>query len=639
MPTNYVTQMSNSGSGTFNVMDKEARTAITEEATARAAADTAEATARQTAITAEATARQTAITDEATARAAADTEEATAREAEFTDLKIALNNYDKTGKYEKTFTYDNAFVGSVVAKDIFVHNGDLVEIYIENITEGMITNDTTCIVYLGGVQKGSIFILNRGQLFRADSDVTSVSVYVPTGAVAKAGSFKFHVNCVNRINADHYTDIIGTTPAKDMPTPEGTYGLGSITYQKNRGSVHCVVASTEGEYTVAFPISATAFRLAFKANSEEIPSLRVYTAYANNYWGSNANIIAEMTLEKGITWLDITSEQASGMRYVLLRFLRAGVYDFDFYVSRQANNSFDTPVEVFAINSAHSEKAAEADRLKDTSYQDIVFWGDSITQGAGAGSGDQNFVQKCCELLGTDRYTNAGCGGETSWTIAARQGGTVVYIPAGAVYGSHYELKDENGNPVRPLVGGYLVGNGPPYTRIIELNGMSGELGRVGNDDYTISGINTTLQCDTPLVFPGSRLGFKVAVIFAGTNDWSDENPLESIPYIRAMVEKLPDKNYVVMGIYKANSPEYEQAMRDNFGSHFFNTRKMLVENGLGINGLTPTAEDTEAIDAGLVPPQLLADGIHPNTYGHNAIGIMLYQHMVFLGLDRIING
>lgn len=47
MSDNYVTKMSKSGGGTYNVMDKEARQAVTDEATARAAAISAEATERQ----------------------------------------------------------------------------------------------------------------------------------------------------------------------------------------------------------------------------------------------------------------------------------------------------------------------------------------------------------------------------------------------------------------------------------------------------------------------------------------------------------------------------------------------------------------------------------------------------------------
>jgi lysophospholipase L1-like esterase len=553
--------------------------------------------------------------------------------------------YDATGEYTKTVTLASAAAVRVDAENIFFHKGDIVEIYIENVTEGMITNTVVCPVYINNVRVGNIFILTRGQFFTVGSDTKDIGVYVPSSNVSSAGTFKLHINCLNRRPSDHYLDLIGQNPDKIVSIPEATYHAestgNSLTASFNGSFTHCEVSTMAADvYAIAFPIrNGSAVRFVLRVNGNNpLNNIVIYTVYSKTSWASNATIIYDGGLSKGIHYFDISAEQATSRRFIMIRFNDASTYDFDYYCSYQADKSFDTPVEIFAYHAVKADSAEEADHLKDKSYNDIVFWGDSITAGAGTGTGEMNFVEKCCSLLGTTRYSNAGVGGETSWTISARQGGNVVYIPKGAVSGSHYTLTDRNGNPIRPFEQGYLMGGGPPkYAKMVTVNGFTGELKRNGTDDYSILDVNTTLLCDTPLIFPGANLSFKIAVIFVGTNDWDDNDPTESIPYVKAMVAKQANKNYIVMSSYRANSPVYEQAMLDEFGSHYFNTRKMLVDNGLNINGLTPTSADETAISAGLVPPSLLADAIHPNGYGHNAIGIMLYNHFVFLGYDTLL--
>lgn len=552
--------------------------------------------------------------------------------------------YYSTGSYEKEITIEGSFIGEVVADDIYLFENDVIEIYCENVTSGVITDSVTSHVYIGGSLIGDIFVLPRNQFFTVSSDTTQVSLYIPVGAVGNPGTFKFHINCLNRKPMNHYDDIVGEYPGKRFSKPEATLNFdvqgNTFTYNRNRMVVETtIVHAASNLVVVAVPISnGIPVTLGMNVKNTAINSIVIYAAYSKNSWASSAVEIFDGSLETGIHFFELTAEQTNGKRFILIRINSTGTFNIDYYISYQnAEKRFYTPGVLYAYQADKAISAKEAEKLADTSYRDIVFWGDSITEGAGAGQ-DPSFVQKCCALLGTDSYTNAGVGGETSWTIAARQGGMIVYLPAGAVENTHYSFVDEKGNPVRPLVGGYLVGNGPPRTRSIKIKDQSGLLDRVDTDDYIITGISTTLDCKTPLIFPGSELNFKIAVIFVGTNDWDDSEPLESIPYVEAMVNKLDSNNYIVMSCYRANNSEYETAMLNAFGSHYFNTRKMLVENGLELNNLSPTAADTAAIAQGMVPPSLLdGNSIHPNGYGHNAIGIMLYNHMVFLGYDKLL--
>ena len=538
-----------------------------------------------------------------------------------------------SARYEFTGTSPTPSISQIYFPNAFFFAGDIIEIYFENVTPGMINNSATVYLYDDATQIAQFFPLTRSQFVTLTDNTDKLSVYVPNTVVDTAGSYKVTLICYNRHIGDHFADLIGSAPKKIAALPVATFHAdtpgNTLTAVQNGCVSHCVVTATGNIYTIAFGIKqATGGRFAIRANTN-IDNVNLITAYLNNNWSTNSTFFYEGNLSKGNHYFDFTDADMVSRRYIIIRFNGTGTYDFDYYMSYQDDNGFDIPAEIFAY---HAEKADEADHLKDTSYNKIVFWGDSITAGTGTTPGNPNFVEKCCSLLNVDEYTNAGVGGETSWTIAARQGGSVVYLPAGDVSASTYSLRDRNGNPVRPLEQGYLMGGGPPrYSSTVIVNGVSGTLTRNATDDYSISA-STILDHDTPLIFPGAILNFKIAVIFVGTNDWNASRPLESIPYVQTMVnkQKIYSDYYIVMSQYRDYNATYEQAMLDTFGCHYFNTRKMLIENGLDINGITPTAADTAAIAAGNVPPSLLADAIHLNDAGHNALGIMLYEHFVF---------
>ena len=77
--------------------------------------------------------------------------------------------------------------------------------------------------------------------------------------------------------------------------------------------------------------------------------------------------------------------------------------------------------------------------------------------------------------------------------------------------------------------------------------------------------------------------------------------------------------------------------MLAHYGNNFFPTRRELVENGLTIQGLTPTANDLVYINAGTVPESLRIDATHLNAEGYNALGKLLAYKMFSLGFDKII--
>ena len=259
---------------------------------------------------------------------------------------------------------------------------------------------------------------------------------------------------------------------------------------------------------------------------------------------------------------------------------------------------------------------------------EIVFWGDSLT--AGAGGGGVTYCSVCANLLGKS-HKNCGVGGETEQTVAARQGGNNLIIPPGNVNGNYTfsQMLDETGKQILPL----RQGTGGNTVNPVIINGQECALS-LSEETYTISGYNGTLDFATPALFNGYKIQGDITVIFVGANGLGSNTVAERISYIKSMISRIGRK-YVVMGISYGNNTDRasdDAAMREAFGNHFFPTRKMLVNNGLTVAGITPTAQDIADMNDGVVPTSLRSDHIHLNADGYTALGKMLAGFIVGLG-------
>ena len=262
---------------------------------------------------------------------------------------------------------------------------------------------------------------------------------------------------------------------------------------------------------------------------------------------------------------------------------------------------------------------------------DLLFWGDSLT--AGAGGGDTSYPKVCAETLGLTRI-NCGVGGETANTISARQGGNNVIIPAGNVNGTYTTLSDIFGASIAPL----LQGTGSDSGNALIIDGQTCTLSHDANG-YTISGYTGSAITVPKLArFRGSDFTGKVVVIFVGQNGatFTGLTGVDArIAIIDSMIKHIGHERYVIMGLSTGTNTSREaddNQMLAHYGNKFFPTRTLLVDYGLTINGLTPTAKDETDIANGTVPKQLRSDGTHMNAYGYTAIGKLLADKIRSLG-------
>ena len=362
-------------------------------------------------------------------------------------------------------------------------------------------------------------------------------------------------------------------------------------------------------------------------------------------WAPTSNpLIGSLTLKKGTNIYKVelkkqysheVSPTEEDFTHVLFEMASATAYKnfvFDAYVFD--NSNLYNILISFDLSEYYTK--SEIDSLIENSSYDykIIFWGDSLT--AGAGGNGTTYPKVCADELGITSYLNAGVGGETANTIASRNGANNMIIPIGDVNGTYSigDLKDAYGTNILPL----RQGTGGNTVNPILVNGhkctlsLSQTSSTDANATYTITGYTgEPTKYPMPCKFSGCNLTADITVIFVGQNGPSFEQRLSIIDSI---VSRTNGK-YIVLTLSSGTEEQMksqEATMLSKYGNHLFKTREMLSKYGLSMMNMTLTGEDTTAISNGSVPPSLRADSVHLNSSGYTALGKMLATHIRALG-------
>lgn len=455
----------------------------------------------------------------------------------------------------------------------------------------------------------------------------------------------------NMITSDNFID----SSSEASIVPNATSKTLSINnYVSTSNAVAFSYTKSASDYRMAFDTSKQYFiaaRLIFK-NTQTAGSVAAglfleLTDFNNRVFASHMRLYPSMLIGKTVYAYGILSPTISS-GYLRVAFEGMGTssvnYAFDmdmvFCSEMPENVSVDAMGAVWRsmVNPIDAMKlSGDIETLKNPDYNArLICWGDSLTAGAG-GSG-VTYPAVCASEFDGISVLNCGVGGENCETIAARQGGNNVVIPAGAINGTYQTLTDIMGNTISPLLqaGGSNSGNA------LIINGETCTLTYSSGTGYTISGYtggSTTIP--TIARFAGSDFKGDIVTIWIGTNGGNfpgdSTNVDMRIHWINSMIKHIGHDRYVVLGLSvgEETSDFYigeENKMKQAFGNKYLPTRKYLIESGLTINGLTPTAQDTTDIADGKVPTSLKSDSVHLNGYGYTAVGKLLAMKIRSLG-------
>lgn len=188
--------------------------------------------------------------------------------------------------------------------------------------------------------------------------------------------------------------------------------------------------------------------------------------------------------------------------------------------------------------------------------------------------------------------------------------------------------------------------NGAPINN--QGNGNIGALmlnGNAFNIEYTADNKVIAKNVKSPITNSGETIktsicdtDFTLYVYWCGTNNMQGGNVDFFIQSFEQIIAAHP--NSLILGITWDTSnmglelvKAIDEAATKKFGNRFLPLHDNIVKYGLSYNGLTPTSEDTEAINNNLIPPMLRADQVHFNAYGQTYVAHLVQERMRTLGV------
>ncbi len=311
----------------------------------------------------------------------------------------------------------------------------------------------------------------------------------------------------------------------------------------------------------------------------------------------------------------------------------------------------------YTLMADYDALTARVDGLSGTILEYITAWGDSLTAGGG-------WTTRIAELSGLPVY-NGGTGGESSKTIAARQGGDVMMLnnvtipatttPVTVATKADGGIPTQLGEMATPLLQGGAHVN-PCY-----LGDVKGTLVYTGSDyadpdgtwTFTRESSGNEVIINRPTAL---RTDFDInrnasyMILFVGANGGYASNDAlvelhkKMIAHHKGSMDKVLIVGFSKSGCTEASMLDYETTMRNAFGRRFVSVRKYLStpiysndvivsSYGLDDAGITPTAEDLVQVAVGSVPPSLRVDSVHYNTACKTVLGDMFYKRMVELNM------
>lgn len=306
----------------------------------------------------------------------------------------------------------------------------------------------------------------------------------------------------------------------------------------------------------------------------------------------------------------------------------------------EASEDGGTAAEIVAEEKTDPKTMPETQETKTSEHNGnegirVVVWGDSLTEGTG---GDGVTYPNVLEKLAGCEVKNYGVYAETTTCIAGRQGGMPelihpVTIPAEI---TDVDVEIENG------AGGWdlLLVFGDAGINPCTIAGVEGKLWMdfdTGQRKFTRSeaGEEIVLTEGTPMetFAMKDRKPDDILVIFTGSNDDPTPETVQSVIDVqRDMLAYAEADRYVVIGLTsKRKMPmtaEVNEILAKEYGEHFLDVRKDLLEHGLQDSGIEATAEDQADIADGYIPRSLLTDESHGNAAYYTIIGEALYKKM-----------
>lgn len=282
----------------------------------------------------------------------------------------------------------------------------------------------------------------------------------------------------------------------------------------------------------------------------------------------------------------------------------------------------------------------------------VASWGDSLIRNGynETASADTSVGKQLADLLGTSAE-NYGVPGMGSGEVALRMNAIDLHV----TLENNQIVSGDNNITVAMTSRGTVAQNVMQCGSTVS-GGVHCTIGGVAGTYWNYNGSAPKFTPDDEQTLPVSVMPmtkvipdpvnyYPVTVIWVGKNDFVHFSAaglaMNLADSACAMAEHVPHNRFVILGVTASSSDDYKTGgtaratmdryngiMAKRYPDNFIDIHTGLAEHGLELAGITATAEDTEAIGYGLLPPSIMSDATHMNADGRSAVAKLIYQHM-----------
>ena len=286
------------------------------------------------------------------------------------------------------------------------------------------------------------------------------------------------------------------------------------------------------------------------------------------------------------------------------------------------------------------------DSLNKSNLYEICAYGDSMIAN---GKGSTSITDYLNKLIDNNKVSilNFGNGGQSSGTIAWRQGGLKIKTT------KSFNMPEDNQTqinvPITISSGNILNFTGVNTNLDCVISGIECIMSvNVSDSSVNINrknnGNSVNIPANTLIESKQNKYNNDLQIIWAGKNDIPNAGDYQIsgvIENIESMINYLSPsiKRFVVLSIITSTTQikgttqyntiiEINKKLKELYPNNYIDIQNYLVNNCIYDMQLTPTASDLQDIQNGTIPRQLLSDGVHPNPECREYISKFIYNNL-----------
>lgn len=291
--------------------------------------------------------------------------------------------------------------------------------------------------------------------------------------------------------------------------------------------------------------------------------------------------------------------------------------------------------DIVAQNEKYANKIENQDGINQDISSDLPIincWGDSLTVGVG---GDGITYPDELSNLSNMKVNNYAVKGASTNLLASIQGGISLYTDNLTIPGDkaavEIDLYDKSGRQfilsknenINPCKIGDIEGNitydqstkKMYFTRLAKGKAVE---------------VKERTQLFTNAMLNKDNKQEEILVLFTGNEDNEDIGRI--IENQKKMIDYAGTDKYIVIGITKDESFYNNQLLAKEYGNHFLNIKKYLLEHGLEDAKIEATKQDKLDIGSSIIPSSLKSDETNLNAAGYKIVAQQVLQKIIDLG-------